>query len=498
MKQFKILLPTILLSLAALSGCQTQTETSSTTSKDTSSQNSDVELINDTIDNLRNGFTLEGTLTITKNYFADSYFQVPDNLLSSDEVVYSVTINYENSESYTGLDRRYYEVIEDEANNTTTKVYYYGENVYNLDGYAGLNYLDYNNQLVTGYAVDENNELVPYGTNGLLNPFTLIQREDFVKSDEGFTLSNLKTSILFTQLFAIVEDYQQNIVFETSTFNFHDGTLDKATIVSQNIDSNHTSTVPTEDDPYHQTYIRYNYEVDLTFSNIGTAISQDLIAVEPYKEENNPLRNALANMVEKQEVTVTRKIEPYINGVYSGEDNYLTSYYMGEDEGIYSQSYTLSEGQSAPTSPSLSDYILKKAIPNGNLRVYQLDDITNTFYLNPSNYSNIDNIYAYSDLKYDLSILSADIFNINEDGSYSPTEDNLPYITRDIFMSYLDTFNQVDQGYVNDVRIYVNDDETCIDHIDIKYADSNGYSGLMVISYSDLGDSKPSFDIVYA
>ena len=199
MKQFKILLPTILLSLAALSGCQTQTETSSTTSKDTSSQNSDVELINDTIDNLRNGFTLEGTLTITKNYFADSYFQVPDNLLSSDEVVYSVTINYENSESYTGLDRRYYEVIEDEANNTTTKVYYYGENVYNLDGYAGLNYLDYNNQLVTGYAVDENNELVPYGTNGLLNPFTLIQREDFVKSDEGFTLSNF--NIIHTIIF---------------------------------------------------------------------------------------------------------------------------------------------------------------------------------------------------------------------------------------------------------------------------------------------------------
>ena len=171
---------------------------------------------------------------------------------------------------------------------------------------------------------------------------------------------------------------------------------------------------------------------------------------------------------------------------------------MGESEGIYGQSFNLYEGDSEPDYPTTSDIILKpyKGTPNTLLRVYQLNDTTNKFSMNSANFSNLDNQFLYNNVKYDLSILSADIFTKNEDGSYTPNIDNIPYITRDLFMSTFDMFTPVDMGYVNDVRVYVNEDETCIDYIEIDYADFTGYSGLMTITYEDLGDSKPAFDIV--
>ena len=94
--------------------------------------------------------------------------------------------------------------------------------------------------------------------------------------------------------------------------------------------------------------------------------------------------------------------------------------------------------------------------------------------------------------------LDANIFTLNEDGSYSPNDDNLPYIVRDVFMSTFDTFTPIDSGYVTEVKIYVNEDETCIDRIDVNYEDHVGYSGLFEITFTDLGASKTPFDIVLA
>lgn len=487
---------TLLFTVGTLVSCG-GTSTSLTTSSvgqtsQTPSQTIEPIEINDVIASLRKGFKMTGTLTVDYSYFTDSTFQVPDTMVEEKTNTYTFEFNYEDSDTYTGLDRRFYKLEGD------TKTYYYGENSFNDNGYAALNYLDYDNTVAQSVAVDSNGDLVPYGTNGLLNPFKLLQREDFKQTAEGFTLSPTKTTLLFTTLFAQVEDYRQNVTFETRNFNFTEDTLTSADLVSYNVDSVSASTVETEEDPHHQTFIRYNFTVHLDFSEIGTAKSSDMIAPLPVSEENDPLRSALANMVEKEEVTVKRRLTSYIDGEYVGYDNCLTVYYMGESEGIYSQSFNLAEGDSEPTYATTNDYILKpyKGTPNTLLRVYQLNDTTNKFSMNSANFGNLDNTFLYDDVKYDLSVLSADIFTKNEDGSYSPNADNLSYITRDLFMSTFDMFTPVDMGYVNDVRVYVNEDATCIDHIDIKYADFVGYSGLMTISYQDLGDSKPVFDIV--
>ena len=65
-------------------------------------------------------------------------------------------------------------------------------------------------------------------------------------------------------------------------------------------------------------------------------------------------------------------------------------------------------------------------------------------------------------------------------------------------MSTFDMFNPVDNGYVTSVKIFVNDDQTCIDHIDVNYEDHVGYSGLFQITFSDLGSSHTPFDLVIA
>lgn len=184
-----------------------------------------------------------------------------------------------------------------------------------------------------------------------------------------------------------------------------------------------------------------------------------------------------------------------MDGVYVGEDSCLTVYNMGEDEGIYSQSYSLEEGEEAPTAPSASDFLLKSVLPGGKLRVHQWNASQNAFQMNSSNFTGIDNVFTYAQVAYSLSGLSANIFDRNEDGSYTPNLDNIPFIVRDVFMSTFDTFTPVDNGYVTDVKVYVDEAENCISHVESTYSDFLGNSGTMNISFSGLGDSKPPFPV---
>ena len=130
------------------------------------------------------------------------------------------------------------------------------------------------------------------------------------------------------------------------------------------------------------------------------------------------------------------------------------------------------------------------------MRIYTVNETTGEF--SRAGYSNLDNRFYYEDACLNFDYLDANIFTLNEDGSYSPNDDNLPYIVRDVFMSTFDTFTPIDSGYVTEVKIYVNEDETCIDRIDVNYEDHVGYSGLFEITFTDLGASKTPFDIVLA
>ena len=150
-----------------------------TSCESTPIENEDFEtiLINPVLSELRKGFKTTGSLKITESYFDDVDFQIPDEQLETQTTTYKFDITFQDNNNYQGVDRRYYQVLTD-TDGKEYDGYYMGENSYNLNGYAALNYLDYNNEVVSGYAVDANYELVPYGSNSLLNPFKLLQRND--------------------------------------------------------------------------------------------------------------------------------------------------------------------------------------------------------------------------------------------------------------------------------------------------------------------------------
>lgn len=476
------LLPILLLS-SLLASCGS--------TDDTGSEEEAID-ITSFIDDLRLGFKMEGTLVITETYYDDSSFQIPSSSIEEAVTTYEFAFVYENAEDFTGVDRRFYSLEEDEEGNAT-RSYVMGENAYDDDGYAGIMWLDYDNSVVEGYAVDSNGDRVPYGTNGLLNPFTLTRYDDFSGNGGAYSLSATKAEIVATNWFSTLDEWQDNLTYEDASFEFDADGLVSAHLLSNAANTSSTVTVK-QDGNYLTAYVSTTYEATISFSEAGTASSRALVTPAEEKEENEPLANALESMA-GEEIILKRQITPYQDGEYVGYDSCANFYYMGEDKGIYSQSYFYYEGDSEPTAPSSSDFLLYTSTSGGYLRVYQLDDTTSKFVMNSSDFSHLDNLYTYDDLAYDISYLSANIFTLNEDGSFTPNEDNIPYIAREVFMSNLDTFTPVDSGYVNDVKIYVNEDETCIDYVLVAYADNSGNHGTMTLTYDGLGTGTPSFDI---
>lgn len=493
-----------LLSIVALTGCDTGEIIDSV---------GEIK-INNTLNLLREGFKTTGTLKVSVSYFSDSGYQIPDAELTNYSTTYSFDLTYQNNNDYIGVDRRFYSDVT--VDGVTTSSYLFGENAINMDGYVVFRYLDYDNTIAQSYAYDYNGDRAPYGSNGYLNPFLMTQRNDFSQMKAGgFELSTQKASIIFTYLFGTLDEYNSNVTFSTANFDFDGTTLTSAHFVSNNLESTYTTTVPTykEDgtylDVYHQTYVRYNYEVNMNFSDIGTANAKDIIAPEAEKEANEPLKNAIENMNKYDSITLSRRVTGYYDyyGEYVGNDEILNIYYMGKDSetpGIYSQALIVDEAGDEmikPTSPSLNDYYLRPSETTGMLRVYTYSTASQAFSRNASGYSGIDNQFTYDEVAFSLQGVSANIFNYVEDSSdprggyYVPTLDNLPYVVNDLFMSTFDIFTPVSGGFVTDVKIYVNEDETCIDSVVATYNQRNQYTGTFRVELSDLGNSHPSFDI---
>ncbi|HBS10292.1 MAG TPA: hypothetical protein DEA28_00925, partial [Firmicutes bacterium] len=236
------------------------------------------------------------------------------------------------------------------------------------------------------------------------------------------------------------------------------------------------------------------YDISLTFTQVGTSNSKDALKVEPHKEENDVLQVALNNMVNKP-LDIYRKIVSYDNGKKIDAEETIVTYNNGTD--IYMQVFDsdLSDDK-IPTSPTASDLYLK-ANKGKTLNTYTYDkDGENNdfiFTLDTQNYISINGYYTYEVFQPDFAI-SADIFNKNEDGSFSPTEDNLPYIAGDCFVPILNTTSEIAYGQISDLKIYLSDDKTYISNIDIEF-DSTAYQGNIYIKYFDVGKGSIPFNI---
>ena len=478
--------------------------------------------INTVISTLRTGFTVTGSVTVTKSYYEDSNYTIPDEEVATTTTTYTYTLVYQNDEDYTGVDRRFYQLVDGESE------YLFGENSFDLDGYVGIRYLDYDNTLETTYGVDEDGELAIYALNGLMNPFELVQRNDFKSQSDGtFELSTTKAAVFYGAMFSVLDDYLDAVSFEKANFVFSEDSLSEAHFTSYNVDSTIATTVSTATTNYHNAYVRYNYQADLYFSEIGTSNAEDMIAVEPEKEENEPLAEALSVMKNSNGFTYRRRSTPYTDGEYAGQDEVVTIYYSQNGANltatttglpyIYSQTYTLTDPTYEtynPTSASTADFMLYNPTSRTDvLYSYEVDDstvgTTNTFSQSgsSSDFYYLSGYYTYDYLFWlqnfaDSWDMDANIFNINEDGSYSPTLDNLQYIASDCFMAPLDVYSPISGGYVTDIRVYVTYDETLesyvFDEIVVDYNQSNMYTGQVVFEYYDFDASAPGFEFAIA
>ena len=205
---------------------------------------------------------------------------------------------------------------------------------------------------------------LPIGIDG----FEKIRENDFYYVDNAYHLDSLKSSLLFSNLFVLLDEYQQNVTFSSTTFTF---SSDKVTakMVSNPLDSSMQETVPTPTNPYHTTFVRYQYEVDLTFTGLGVSSAKDLIAPLPEREENAPLKNALEAMATATEYAYMRRTHPLIDGVYDAEAGDMANniYFMGIDNvggsnyfQIYSQVYDIPIANNLATA----DFLLNSAYMN--------------------------------------------------------------------------------------------------------------------------------------
>ncbi len=437
------------------------------------------------LEKFQKGFRLEGTLSSLKTYYSDNGYDVPLDTKEQVKNNYSYTLIYQNSDSYTGLDRRYYRVTS-EGN----KKYLSGENAYDNDGYVGLNYLNYNNVVKTdGYSSTDGYNEDTYSSSGLINPFLALKKGDFHKKDGKIYLDNTKNNLLYNLVFSGLAKYVNlGIPLEDGVFS-----SDFTSYTSSSIDFKGTAY-----ENYTTYYVKTKYTINFTFSEIGEANAKDALKKEETKSENDPLGKALKNMVGKS-ITIDRHSITYEGSEKIESEESVKTFNDGTN--IYMQVYDHALTPNGPTTPSASDLYLK-AESNKKLGTYVLsgenEDGTYSFKKDSStNYSSLNGLYTYSNFQPVFSI-SQDIFNKNEDGSYSPTEDNLPYIGGDCFVPAISSTTEISNGYITSMKIYLSNDSSYIDHIQFLFEEDiyTGYTGEIIVTYSNVGNTSLPFSIV--
>lgn len=471
-----------LCSILTLAGCdQNPSSSDKASSNSETNENTITKTDLATIANLRKGFHVNGKAEAKVTYFNDASYNVP-SAKEATEKQYTFETYYQNTEKYTGIDRRYYKIFNDEER------YVSGENAYDNNGKVALNYVDYNNELQTdGYSSSDGYNEDSYGSSSLVNPFLLTQDSDFSRKDGKVYLNVTKTNILYNYLLSGLSKFlNMNVSFSQAEFSDN---FSKVTLTS------HTHKGTAYED-YTNYYSLTNYSISLSISEIGTANAKDALQPEPIKDANDDLGAALKNMSSKS-ITISRHSITYDKGEKIDSEETVTTYNDGKN--IYMQVYDYALHPNGPEEPTLSDVYLVAGKTN-ILNTYALssknDDGTYTFSYSSANYSSLNGYYYYGEFQPNFS-MSQNIFNKNEDGSYSPTNDNLPYIGAECFVPALNMTEEISGGYCSSLKIYLTEDKEYIDHINFVFDEDvyTGYTGEIIVTYSNVGNTTAPFDI---
>lgn len=473
-------------------------------SDDITASNS-LEEFSTTLEALQTGVTLSGSLVATTTYFTNNSYTVPDTSRNPVVDTYEYDLTYSYSDTYEGSDRRYYEVVDNK------RVYLQGENSYNYDGYARQNYLYYDNVVYNDGLVYDDLGLnyVPFAGSNLINPFRLMNLSDFsIGETEGtFILNSTKSTILFNLLFETLDDVTSDVNAPSATLT---ETNDNYTLV---ITSSPYNTTETSED-YNTLYAQIVYVATMNVTEIGTANAQSKMAPEPEKPENAPLAEALENM-ENNDVIIRRHLIPYVDGVLSVTEECVDIYYDAETQSMYDQVYNYTITNGVPSVPTASDFYLASApdndakgtllIPYTLSRTVEDGDSTTYIFGDNGGFSSIKSAQlSFTDTipllnnASDNYTISPNVFNYNEeDGTYSPTNDNLAYIGTELFIPGFALTNIIASGFTTECKIYLKtiNDEYYIDKVVFDYDDMQGQTGQLILTYEDVGNTDIPFNI---
>lgn len=466
------------LSLLALSACQNAG--TSTTSQIQPNDN-----LKTILSQLQKGYTVKGSIEVNTSYYENEGHDIPMD--GGEHFSYYIDHTYQNNNDYVGVDRRFFETTDGQNQ------YVYGENAYSNDGFVAFNYLGYDNVVYDdGYSLVDDFNRAPYASSGYINPFTLFEISDFTYDEINNTyhLNNLKGTLLFVHYFGLLDEVVDTITIYDIVFDYD---FTHMSLTSDPYYS-HRTNLETATIFYASTI--YNAEVD--FTNIGTANAKEMMKAEPQKPENADMATALYNLRRAKSVTIDRHLIPYVEGIKQDQEECVTSYFDGNN--IYGQvwDYVIEEG-TIPTKPSASDiYLSNIDNPDELMDVYVLNDAGTGFKKDLSTtYASINGVFYYSDFLVGAMVtngLSENIFNKNDDGSYSPTLDNLPYLAVDLFIPFIASVSYIVSGYTSSCNVYLTADGQNIDRVEVTY-DYHYYSGTVIYRFFDYNTTTMPFEI---
>lgn len=304
-----------LLCLPIFGGCKKET-TSSQNSSLNNSANKEAAMLQEMLKDLREGFSLEGTVKHRKNIL-DGYYGNPTGEVI--DVTYEAEFVYEVS-----AEKGYSSYIVSKQDGKKDIVVNDIQVFEGSDGYAYFYELNYDNT-VKKYPIigNQSYEKVNFGYY-CMNPFEYLLPSDFTKvNDTTYTLTKTKASFFASSVLIDVSSAFTGLI-ETCEFVIDNGVLKSFKVIPTKFHDQFTNVE-------QQTTVYYygEYLAEFNFGDIGNAEVKKVTARE--KQENSALLQAALDKYTNN-FTANMVLEFYDEGEKFGEHH---SWYYYDGETLY-------------------------------------------------------------------------------------------------------------------------------------------------------------------
>lgn len=465
-----VLLSLVALSAITLSSCgETKVEESQVTKN---------------LKELRKGVSLVGKYTQTRVFYKDINFDEPLDSGSDEDLKAEATIKFGFTPD--SFYRYVATIMENEEIPYVEDIYVKDE-----DGYAYKEYLSYENKVEKKYQMIYDNK-TSFVNLGYGNPFDKIYESDLTYNEETkqYSLDLDKASEMFVTLLSF---YAAGIVNTGASCTIDTNEKGEFTTLSYVLSPRKVAEYNSMTNT--TTYYITNQNIELV---IGTIEDGEIVKrLDPIEASNTPqmpqLKSALAEF-NGQNVEITVKDKSM-----SGSETYKKFWYDGES--VYVKQYSPSLGGELNSRDPEFDYILAK---NENApTLYEargFDEDLNAWI--PSNSTKFGKTsqdkYGYSDLIFDLSKVSTDLFTYSaSEASYvceniasgDVAEKGLQPIAKELQNSNLQ--------YTNKISIKLKNGK--LDKINVHYEYYNYFNASLVegevsFSFRTIGNTKLPYD----